>query len=553
MREKFRQSIGWLHTWSGLVIGWLLFAIFFTGTYSYFRNEITYWMQPELHTAKPAGGEAETAVNYLDKVAPDATAWSINLPTVRDKVLSVSFREPVQQTVQNTERPRRERPAGAEGTERRQREGRGERTANAEEQENQEQVNTAPVRVPMTVHFLDSETGERIIPRETRGGTFLYRFHVELYGLDRMTGRKIIGIATMVMFIAIISGVIIHKRIFADFFTFRRKKGARSWIDAHIFTAVLALPYHIMITYSGLVLFMMILVPWNSDGMRRMPSAVQPRPVEEITERVRLAPIAPILADAEKRLGAKIERISISNQGKQNMILEISPEGKKSLTASSRGNGTNTKVVYKGSNGRFMGQSINEAPNKVAAVMNILGSLHLARFADTFTRWLFFISGALGTIMVGTGLIIWTTKKAKSMNKSFGRKLVEVLNIGGIAGLITATGIHFWSNRLLPFGLTSRADWEIKLFFTAWLLCFLHPLIRPAKKAWTEQLALCAVLYCFMPVLNAFTSKVNLFTAVTQGNAVIAGFDLTVLGMGLLLGYAAWKSAELKPAVQGGR
>ncbi|WP_164885320.1 PepSY-associated TM helix domain-containing protein [Geovibrio thiophilus] len=550
MREKFRQSISWLHTWSGLIIGWLLFAIFFTGTYSYFRNEITYWMQPELHGSIPTGSEASMAVNYLERVAPDSPSWSITLPDARNRVVQVVFREQPQQ-IQAPERPGKERPEGAENTGRQPRdEGRAHTAAEGGDKpdntKNTQQENATPVRVPMTVHYLDSQTGERIIPRETRGGTFLYRFHVELYGMDRMTGRKIIGAATMVMFIAIISGVIIHKRIFADFFTFRRKKGTRSWTDAHIFTAVLALPYHIMITYSGLVLFMMILLPWNADGMRRMHSHAQPAQTVSYEERVKLTPVEPLIKNAEERLKSKIQRISISNQGKKNMLIEMVPSGRKSITATGRGSGTAVQVAYNGVNGRFMGEAVTSAPNAVAATANVLGSLHLARFADTFTRWLFFISGVLGTAMVGTGLIIWTHKKSKAMNKSFGRKLVEVLNVGGMTGLTAATAVHLWSNRLLPFDLASRANWEIRLFFTAWLLCCLHPLVRPVRKAWTEQLAFCAALYCLLPVLNAFTSKVNLFSAIAQGNAIIAGFDLTVFGFGLLFGYAAWKTSEIE-------
>ena len=33
-QEGFRQAMSWLHTWSGLILGWLLFAIFVTGTLS---------------------------------------------------------------------------------------------------------------------------------------------------------------------------------------------------------------------------------------------------------------------------------------------------------------------------------------------------------------------------------------------------------------------------------------------------------------------------------------------------------------------------------------
>ena len=63
--------------------------------------------------------------------------------------------------------------------------------------------------------------------------------------------KHLVGLA--VTFVAIISGVITHRRIFADFFTFRTRRGQRSWLDAHNAVAVLALPFHLMITYTGLV------------------------------------------------------------------------------------------------------------------------------------------------------------------------------------------------------------------------------------------------------------------------------------------------------------
>lgn len=28
----FRQANAWLHTWTGLLLGWLLYAVFLTGT-----------------------------------------------------------------------------------------------------------------------------------------------------------------------------------------------------------------------------------------------------------------------------------------------------------------------------------------------------------------------------------------------------------------------------------------------------------------------------------------------------------------------------------------
>lgn len=63
------------------------------------------------------------------------------------------------------------------------------------------------------------------------------------------------------MFIGLITGIITHKKIFKDFFTFRPRKGQRSWLDGHNAVGVLVLPFHLMISYSSLVIFMAMVMP----------------------------------------------------------------------------------------------------------------------------------------------------------------------------------------------------------------------------------------------------------------------------------------------------
>ncbi|WP_164885345.1 PepSY-associated TM helix domain-containing protein [Geovibrio thiophilus] len=520
MKETFRKSIGRLHTWSGLLTGWLLFVIFFTGTYSYFKDEITYWMHPETHKAvldaADKAFQAEMALKYLEANLPDAAEWSIIFADKRSPVLQVGHRERLPMDMKQVDY----------------------------------------VRTAMPMRYLDPLTGEYLGARDTEGGNFLYRFHIELYGLDRAMGRRIVGIATMFMFIAIISGVVIHKRIFKDFFMFRRKKGLRSWLDAHIFTSVLALPYHLMITYSGLVLVMIYILPFNSHKTAKafedhIAMHMRQEQIPLPDEKTPLPDIRTILADAEERLGREAGSISVSNPYSGNTLVTVSPGTGLDIVNGFKGTGSAERLTYKGSKGRFMGMMNMQASDGVAKTAGVLTSLHLARFADTFLRWLFFVSGVLGTVMIGTGLIIWVNKKSAAMKKSFGRKLVEVLNVGGITGLVTATGVHFWANRLLPANLASRAQWEIYVFFAAWFLLFLHPVLRTPKNAWREQLFFSASLYCLMPVLNAFTSEVNLFSAVSGGNAIIMGFDLTVFGLGLLFGYAGWKLTEKRNVPDG--
>ncbi|WP_132451267.1 PepSY domain-containing protein, partial [Pseudomonas aeruginosa] len=44
---NLRQSMSGLHTWSGLLVSWLLFVIVFAGSLASFDKELTRWMQPD--------------------------------------------------------------------------------------------------------------------------------------------------------------------------------------------------------------------------------------------------------------------------------------------------------------------------------------------------------------------------------------------------------------------------------------------------------------------------------------------------------------------------
>ena len=213
--RSFTQSMSWLHTWTGLLLGWLLFAIFLTGTLAVFDKELNWWMQPELsdHGLDQAGA-LRTAQQWLSREQGEADAWNIRLPTLRDPSLSVSAGE-------------RRRGGG---------------------------------------QLLDPVSGEPLQARDTAGGNFFFHFHYTLH-LPRTLGIWVVGLAAMAMLVALVSGIVIHKKIFKDFFTFRPGKGQRSWLDGHNASAVLLLPFHLMITYTGLVIFYGIYMPAAMDTL----------------------------------------------------------------------------------------------------------------------------------------------------------------------------------------------------------------------------------------------------------------------------------------------
>lgn len=90
---RLRQAMAGLHTWTGLMFGWLLYAMFLTGAASYFREEISQWMRPELPVltqAPVAADSAARAVATLQVLAPGATQWVIDLAGARTNVVAAS-------------------------------------------------------------------------------------------------------------------------------------------------------------------------------------------------------------------------------------------------------------------------------------------------------------------------------------------------------------------------------------------------------------------------------------------------------------------------------
>ncbi len=508
--------MSWVHTWSGLLLGWLLYAVFFTGTLSYFRDEIDDWMRPELHQSVADANTAERGLEALTKIAPNATTWTLNLPSARQTALEATWREPGA-------------AAGRAGIKRAE---------------------------------LDAATGEQLTPRETRGGSFLYRFHFELYAMPRIWGRWIVGVATMLMFVAIISGVITHKKIFTDFFTFRPRKGQRSWLDAHNATAVLALPFHIVITFSGLLLLMNMLMPWGVnaayDGntqayfteMRGGRQAAPPgnagerqggRKSQETPDPASMAPIAPMLVQAQQLWPERgVGSITVNAPGTSKATFELRERGGSSLI----NRGASKTLSFDGVSGELKSSPPAQDVSWVRATNNVFTSVHLGRFAEPALRWLLFLSGVVGTIMAGTGMVLWVVKRLPERRKlgrtPFGHRFVEVLNVGSIAGLSVATAAYFWLNRLIPAELAGRADWEIRGFFIVWLLCALHPLVRSHRNAWRDQLALATILFALLPVLNPLTGGGSLLQTIAHNQWSVAGFDLMMLALAAMHAAVVW-------------
>lgn len=498
MKNGFRQSMAWLHTWTGLLLGWLLFAIFVTGTSSYFQEEITAWMTPEVRSV-PADGPTSfaAATRWLEREAPGASEWSVYSAGKRAAGLQLYW------------------------------------------------VNgpDAPADAPTDAR-LDG-AGRKADARETGGGDFLYRFHYNLHYINWYWARWIVGIAAMAMLVAIFSGIVTHKKIIADFFLLRLGKGQRSWLDAHNVSSVLFLPFILMITYTGLVSLATHYMPWGiaanyADEQKFFDTTFPwPAPAEKAGP-APLTAVAPLVERAERTWGAGAGSIRILNPGDRTaqVIVSTAPDARMSVRPRS--------LTFDGVTGKLV--SAHNPSGAATATEGTMIGLHAGRFASGVLRTLYFLSGLAGCIMVGSGLILWTVKRRARLadpdRPHFGFRLVEKLNIGAIAGLPFAMAIYFLANRLWPVGGAGRSDSEIAAFFIAWGAVFVWATARPSGRAWVEALAAVAVCFALVPVINALTTDRSLVASLIAGDWVFAGFDATMLLIAAGFGWAASKAVR---------
>ncbi|WP_162070862.1 PepSY-associated TM helix domain-containing protein [Burkholderia sp. THE68] len=484
-----RQSMSDLHTWAGLLAGWILYAMFLTGTVSYFKDETSQWMRPEQPHQREIGDPALVAQRVtatLGKIAAGSSQWSFELPGERTSVIDSFWRTP-----------------GAAA---------GKRTF--------EQASFDPV------------TGQRTSARKTLGGEFFYRFHFQFYYMPVLWGRWLAGLCAMFMLVAIVSGVITHKKIFVDFFTFRWGKGQRSWLDAHNALSVFGLPFHAMITYTGLVTLMAMYMPWGAQTAFRTPAERQAmtsqlsafiQPGKPGGQNAPLAPIDAMVREAEARWGRdRIGRVTITNPG------DITARVAVSRGEAARVSMSPQYMLFDGVTGKLI--EVKDQVGGAAETRGVLYALHLGRFSDLQLRWLYFIVSLAGTAMVGTGLVMWTVKRRQKLpdpaRPHVGFRLVERLNIASIAGLSVAMAGFLWGNRLLSPGISARDEAEINVFFAVWGATLLYAFVRPARRAWIELLWLATALLALLPVLNAMTTDRPLWRSIAQGDWVFAGFDL---------------------------
>ncbi|WP_062769592.1 PepSY-associated TM helix domain-containing protein [Sphingopyxis terrae] len=474
--------MAWLHGWAGLALGWLVYAIALSGTATVFKGELGDWMRPEIVGRAGQVEAVAAALDYLAKAAPASPDWYLSAPNARSSATIASY-----------EAPR------ADG-------GRNYRLV-----------------------ALDPITGRPDGIRDTLGGEFLYRFHFELQ-LPYPWGRLLASAAGMMLLVTLISGIVTHRRIFADFFTLRPGKGKRSWLDAHNVLGVVAMPFHLMIALTGVLSLVALTLPWAAsarygDDMARYVAEAAPGLVAPAATG-RAAPPADVrmmLRDAVSRFdGGTIGQVAVIHPGDAAAVLRVTRSDGDQLAY---GAATST---YAMATGRLVSFYAEDRPAK--RTYDILYGLHMGRFTPVLAHWLYFLSGLALSATIATGLILWTQSRDPART---GHRFVSRITVGIVAGMPLAIAAFLWANRLLSPTLAGRAEAEVSLFFLVLAAAVLYAVAMPPRRGWAWLMVLCGATWLMLPLASAIATGRGLFAGgALGGDRLFVAADLLFLVLG---------------------
>ncbi|UUZ76530.1 PepSY domain-containing protein [Polaromonas sp. P1(28)-13] len=374
MEPTFRKSMAWLHTWAGVVIGSLLFAIFWMGTLSVFDREIDRWMMPATRLSPAAlqqpvklDGAITEQAQLLTQGAPQ---WFIRLPSERMPAVELRWRNARGDNERRYLHPANRRCAGTHGN-----------------------AGGHRLHFPVPLQPAPQVDGRGLLA----GGAGGHDHAVACRERHHHPPQDLCGLLL-----------------------FRPKKHLqRASLDLHNLTGVLAMPFHFVIALSGIVILFSIY--WPSAHHAAYPQAKdarqaflaegfgQYRRAKANTTGQPLASLDAMLASAEAQWqGGQANFIRVWHPGDANSYVELRRSHADTVTM-------NLDQLYLDAATGSVLKRFDAAP--VMTVQRFISGLHFIQFERWLLRWLYFLGGLSGCVLIATGFLFWLESRRASHAK----------------------------------------------------------------------------------------------------------------------------------------
>lgn len=399
------------HTISGIIISAALYVIFFTGSISFFKEEIQAWENNEITTNKDLFSQAnfDSILKNIEK-EHELKSKDVTFYYNSGQNAFVSLSES-KDTLANKAKIVETRKKGEKSGK-----SKGRR----------------PKRVFIKVNLVSNESQSQ--ERSYNLSEFFYRLHffaqLNFYGVS---GYIFAGLISFFFLFAILTGVIVHwKKIISSFYVFRPKEKWKTiWTDAHVSLGMIGLPFQFMFAVTGcyLIIAYSIMLPpvksllFNNDSEAFEKVVFANNSTEYAFKKDPLNKTVSYTDFVNKTTkqwpNLQLTRVQIFNYGDTNMHIKVAGQPKyndKFLA----GEGY---ITF-----RAVDQKVVDQKNPYASTSYVDGSssiiqrLHYGDYGGYGLKIIYFILGLVTCFVIISGVLIWLVARDKKNIPEYKRK-----------------------------------------------------------------------------------------------------------------------------------
>ena len=479
------------HTISGIIICALLYVIFFAGSFSFFKDEISAW-QNNVSNVTVEEGVKQDFNHVFDSLA------QLHELKGRDFGFFVQRNQQAVYVEMSASQDTTIAIANQETSNGRKR-GRGNGDGAYFKYDFQS-------KAPST--YVESyDLGE-----------FLYRLHflaqLNQIGINIGTpfGYLLAGIVSFLFLFALITGLFLHwDKIKSNFFVFRPfSKWKTVWTDAHTALGVIGFPFQFVFAVTGIVLIVnfVLITPYSKilydNDSEQLYQDLEFAELDDYPYQHKELPfnfdLNQLLEKTTKDWApTQLAQIEIKNYKDENMhvLIETTADSKHNFAGSG-------KLIYRVKDQKILFQ---KAPNTESSYIDyvkaLIYHLHFGDFGGKPIKIIFFVLGIMGCVVIISGILIWLVAREKpnlpARKRKFNFWLANIF-LASCLTMLPVTALTFIAVKILPAATqTDIYHW----YFYSWLVLGLYFILRRDIALTNRQTLLLNGILCLgVPIAN---------------------------------------------------
>ena len=522
LKKNETKAMVAVHGWAGILLGLLLYAVVLTGAAAVFAHEIGAWSAGHLATRSSFEQPIDATVRRLTAQTPPRYREAVNLFEIGDRGLGIFFH-------------------------RHELDSKGVPTENGIYY----QLDNGGRTLATVTGSVDEVFGPR---NDDALSAFLVDTHVRLH-VPNPWGLLLTGILGLAMLVAAISGLLIHRHLFSDIFTLRRRANpVLVDRDRHSVAGTWSLPFAFVLAFTGSFFSF-----YGTIGVPVVAMAAFGGDVEALTKAVYGNPGTPDPRPAPMGNLDRITADAIRRTGEVPTFVAIEKFGRADADVTSyhnprQGDLEPVALLYKGATAEFVRAkpNVGAQPSAGGTLVGIMGPLHFGNFAGMLSKAIWFGLGFAMCYVTYTGMRLWIVRRRQDARSlAWLERMLTVFAFGLPLGLVTAAAAF-----LVTMPLGSAVYWTTTAFLLAAGIAILAAMLTHDNALLTTILkGATGGIMLTLPILRLAVADGPTWTeALSAGQPVIVALDLAFAIGGLWLLRECWMrwpetSRDAKPVM----